>query len=581
MKTRRKAASCKLSCFCRINLNAYKSDSTFESLRRAGTLRDICLVGNDSTEAVFAHKVILFQLGPRFQQLLRPESDNENETTIRLEVGVDTVKKLVSFAYTGQMSDIDDRTMSIAKELDIGGVLKLGSDHLLSILDKNNALQTYNFARTYLCQELQDTFKRYVLQNFPHIPGFFSMDEKHLDDFLSDDQLNVKEEQLFNILLTQGNQVDTASLMKHVRFTLMTKEYFEEKVLPLSHLVEFKAVHKYISAAKSFFGKMSRRSFSFSSTKALHKFRIPNEIVLAVGGWSAEPNGPTCSIETFDVRASKWQRMKFNVPSPRAYHGLATLGKQQHIYIFGGYDGEEYFSATSCYDAVSKVWCEKAPMYSARCYVSSAVVDNYIYAIGGFNGRTRVKSVEMYNPQHNMWSMVEPMRLVRSDACAVTFQDKIYVIGGFTGEEILDSVEIYDPANNEWRFGPRLNSVRSGVKAVVYHNSIYVMGGFNGQHRLKTVECLHATEVGAEWRYVTEMHTRRSNFTLTVVDDKILVMGGFEGAGVIDKVEAYCGHTNTWTSCPPMNLQRSALSAVTLSGLPNARYYVNRSTETD
>lgn len=80
---------------------------------------------------------------------------------------------------------------------------------------------------------------------------------------------------------------------------------------------------------------------------------------------------------------------------------------------------------------------------------------------------------------------------------------------------------------------------------------------------------------------VADMLTQRSNFSVAVVDDKILVMGGFETAGVISKAEAYCGTTNTWIPYPPMDKQKSALSAVTISGISNAAHFVNRTLDTD
>jgi len=110
---------------------------------------------------------------------------------------------------------------------------------------------------------------------------------------------------------------------------------------------------------------------------------------------------------------------------------------------------------------------------------------------------------------------------------------------------------------------------------------VFVLGGFDGQRRLKTVECLSpSSKIGPDrWIQTADMFTQRSNFSTTEVDGKIFVMGGFEGSGVINKAEMYDGMTNSWTECPPMNMKRSALNAVTLSGLPNSAFFVNRQSE--
>ena len=98
--------------------------------------------------------------------------------------------------------------------------------------------------------------------------------------------------------------------MKHVRFTLMNPEYFEKKVEG-STLAENKAAAKYVTLAKSFFVRTSRTravAIKFLQPRICHKARIPSEIVFAIGGWSAELNGPTSCIETFDMRFYKWKQ---------------------------------------------------------------------------------------------------------------------------------------------------------------------------------------------------------------------------------------------------------------------------------
>lgn len=87
------------------------------------------------------------------------------------------------------------------------------------------------------------------------------------------------------------------------------------------------------------------------------------------------------------------------------------------------------------------------------------------------------------------------------------------------------------------------------------------------------------------------MSTPRSNFATVILDDYIYVIGGFNGkmcrsperdysqtfsaAGstTVSYVEYYDTETNQWYETSPMNLNRSALSACIISGLPNAKDY--------
>lgn len=296
--------------------------------------------------------------------------------------------------------------------------------------------------------------------------------------------------------------------------------------------------------------------------------RIPYEILFAVGGWSA--GSPTSFVETYDTRADRWFLSIHMDLTPRAYHGLCTLSNL--IYMIGGFDGSDHFNTVRCYDPVANTWHERACMYQARCYVSVVVHDGFIYALGGYNGRTRMSSVERYYPDKNQWEMTTPMNKQRSDASAASLGGKIYIVGGFNGQEVLSSAEVFDADTKQWSFVRSMMSPRSGVSLVAYRDSLYALGGFNGYSRLNTGERF-SPHRGGDWQEVTEMFSARSNFATVLLDDMIFVIGGFNGSTTIPHVECYDGDTLEWYDAAPMNLNRSALSACVLTGLPNARSF--------
>jgi hypothetical protein len=83
---------------------------------------------------------------------------------------------------------------------------------------------------------------------------------------------------------------------------------------------------------------------------------------------------------------------------------------------------QRYDSIASCFSfssrcsPSSKTWHDVAPMYTQRCYVSTAVAHGCIYALGGYDGQWRLSSAERYSPTTNQWSQLEPMLQRRSDA---------------------------------------------------------------------------------------------------------------------------------------------------------------------
>ena len=98
--------------------------------------------------------------------------------------------------------------------------------------------------------------------------------------------------------------------------------------------------------------------------------------------------------------------------------------------------------------------------------------------------------------------------------------------------------------------------------------------GFNGTERLRSVETLDKLDPNATWIPISELITQRSNFGATVVNKQIMVTGGLDGQQVISDTEFYFEETNQWTRSQPMEVKQSALSLVTVKGLPNRKNYL-------
>ncbi|CAD6225845.1 GSCOCG00005754001-RA-CDS [Cotesia congregata] len=93
------------------------------------------------------------------------------------------------------------------------------------------------------------------------------------------------------------------------------------------------------------------------------------------------------------------------------------------MYVVGGFNGDEYLNSCRCFNAVTKIWREIAPMNSRRCYSSVAVLNDIIYTIGGYDGLERFKTAERYNYKDNQWSLIAPMNVRRSDASATALNN--------------------------------------------------------------------------------------------------------------------------------------------------------------
>lgn len=168
-------------------------------------------------------------------------------------------------------------------------------------------------------------------------------------------------------------------------------------------------------------GTLSQLLFSPHITGNFGRPRLPNTILLAIGGWSG--GDPTNAIEAYDVRLDRWTFVSNNLERPCAYHGAAFLNG--YIYCIGGFNRVEHFNGVRKFDPITYTWHEVAPMHHRRCYVSVTVLNGCIYALGGYNGHQRLSTAECYQPETNQWNLIAPMHEQRSDASCTTLNNKV------------------------------------------------------------------------------------------------------------------------------------------------------------
>ncbi|XP_018341262.1 PREDICTED: kelch-like protein 10 isoform X3 [Trachymyrmex septentrionalis] len=406
---------------------------------------------------------------------------------------------------------------------------------------------------------------------------------EELKSLVGADELNVKSEQTVWELVLRWINHDPESrkdyivdLMKNIRLGLLDTQFFLENVKDHPYVVGNDACRPIIIETLKFLYdlEMITQKDGEVPTPEIARPRVPHEILFAIGGWSG--GSPTNYIETYDTRADRWIPIEETDPTgARAYHGLAVVGFD--IYVIGGFDGVDYFNSCRCFNAVTKVWREVAPMNARRCYVSVAVLNNLVYAMGGYDGYHRQKTAERYNYKTNQWSLIASMNVQRSDASATTLNDKIYITGGFDGHDCMNTAEVYDPSTNQWTMITAMRSRRSGVSCISYHGCVYVIGGFNGISRMCSGEKYKPST--NSWSHIPDMYNPRSNFAIEVIDDMIFAIGGFNGVTTTYQVECYDEKTNEWYEATDMNICRSALSACVIMGLPNVYDYIHKHRE--
>ncbi|XP_034403148.1 kelch-like protein 10 [Cyclopterus lumpus] len=559
--------------------------SVFNNLRLEGQFCDAVIKVEDVEFEI--HKVILCKCSPYFLALFQRWSSPDKKVFVIPGMSPDMMRLIIEFAYTGTVSVTAENVQELllaADQLNVMDVVQTCCDFLGEQLCTENCIGIFRVTDVVFSAELQHRAYRYMVDHFEevaHHEEFLHLSLQQLIDILERDDLNVRNESVaFEAVLRwidhvpEERKAHVAVLLSKVRLALTTLDYMQLKVVS-NELVNTNTqcvtmVQDALEAISHI--RTSRPSVAHFSNP-LARPRLPNAILLAIGGWSG--GDPTNGIEAYDIRADYWINVTNNCERPRAYHGTAILNGS--LYCIGGFDRVEHFNSVRRFDLSMRVWQEAASMCHRRCYVSVTVLGECIYALGGFDGRTRLNTAERYRPEANQWSLIAPMQELRSDASSTTLHNKVYICGGFNGAECLQTAECYIPEANQWTMIGLMNSRRSGIGIVAYAGCVYAVGGFNGTNRLCSAEAYDPEN--NSWHEVSPMLTPRSNFGIEVLDDRLFAVGGFNGFTTSENVECYDATTDAWTEACDMDIFRSALSCCVVSGLPNmAEYVVPRDT---
>jgi len=393
-------------CFCKTNPDFYRSASCdWEQIFEIPDIKDVTVIANDKSEFQTC-KILLSTLGPKIANQL-------GRKTIKLDCPLSVVQTLHTFTLNGEFncnSTTLEPLLRIAKDYDMSGIKLFGGLFLMTLINPSNVIKMLQLSNELLCPHFVGQIKTYILDNFEELgkqENFLNAcSPMWMEEFVKNEMLNASEENIFKILMawtkiSKERERAISDIAKHIRFNIMDQQFFNDVVLANNPFVE--------KAKKEIIRRRDNR---------VKKHRIPNELVISMGGFTSEP----CTVvELFNLRSNTWTVLSLDFV-PHAYHGM--IAQDNKIFVLGGFgdagNGPEYFQETFCFDLQSKKLTRKSSMNTPRCYISVAELNGKIYCIGGFDGAQRFSSVECYDPASNQWPMVKSMNFIRSDASAVT-----------------------------------------------------------------------------------------------------------------------------------------------------------------
>ena len=388
------------------------------------------------------------------------------------EAPVEVLDALIGMAYTSKLNltgvkmDTIGQLLRIASKYNITSLKQELSCHIKSTLSLSNALEYFKYASEHgLCQKDIQLIRAYILKkNFLTLNeqsnGFSKLSQQDLESFIMDDNLGLKEEELFNLITgwVKNGYPGRAFLLNHVRH-----QYMDTDSGPMNFM---KKSTNFMSNAMNFM----KNPMNFMKPP-----RNPKEMILVIGGEGMfmEQRNTTKSI--------------FNI-----YRRLSCLLSKGIAKINKKFNSQDRFFVL--------------------------LLHSINIPCGSLDRRSNVQdSVEIFNAATNEWSFGPSLTVPRLGAAAVVYNDKIYVIGGYDGTRGLKTVEVYDPlVSPNWQLHAKeLNVARSWFAATVTEEKNLVIGGFLNTGR-KTEKCEVFDE--QSWAETKPLITARTLHTAVNLD---------------------------------------------------------------
>lgn len=200
-------------------------------------------------------------------------------------------------------------------------------------------------------------------------------------------------------------------------------------------------------------------------------------------------SSPTCynDFYSYDTVNNTWQSLATG-PSARCEYAVEIYGP--YIYIFGGYDGTNYFSDFWEYNITTNAWTQKAYGPSQRRGSSLTYYNNKFYLFGGLYNSTYYNTMWEYDITFNAWVQKNSGASARHGHYSAEYRGKIYIACGKETSTYPTTAYWYDVVNNNYIALAPAPVAGMWRGYTFYNNSLYLVGGYNPAvlNRLERIE---------------------------------------------------------------------------------------------
>lgn len=211
---------------------------------------------------------------------------------------------------------------------------------------------------------------------------------------------------------------------------------------------------------------------------------LVGELIYLPGGESADGT-PFNQVLIYDPRRESWAEA---APLPQALSRYALTSFEGELYLFGGWDGQQYVASVLRYDPVADEWQERQPLPSPCGLAAAVEMEGKIYLFGGTDGQQVSAEAVVYYPQRedngeDAWEERASLPAGRYGMAGAELAGQIYLFGGHStlNQSDLPAPLQYSPLQDDWSdIEPVEGAQGSGIALAVYNTQVHLFGGRQG-----------------------------------------------------------------------------------------------------
>ncbi|XP_054692061.1 kelch-like protein 30 isoform X4 [Grus americana] len=503
-----------------------------QQLRANPKLSDVTLVAGGREFS--CHRGVLALCSHYFHAMFSGDFAESIAARVELkEVDPGALEMLLDFAYTGKVTINQGNVeglMRTSSQLHFPTIQKVCSRYLRQQMDATNCLGICEFGESHGCPEVSSKAWSFLQENFEAVSQqeeFLQLSKERLTIYLSNDQLQVQEEQSL-----------AEAVLRWVRHDPGSRAQFLPELLELAHLISLPdqylqnllATEPLIRDSDASKALVTRSRATGQSDASAQKNPLTppqklEEVLVVVGGRVLEENEdedggvdmPVAprNFAFYNPKSRRWMALP-DFPDYNKW-GFSLVALNNDVYVTGGSRGSQNdtWSTTQawCFCPRDGAWNPIASMLKARTNHTSAVLNGEIYVIGG----TTVDAVEVerYDPYNKSWCAISPALKYVSNFAAASCLGKLYLVGSCAVKYNALTLQCYNPVqvplsptlcHPAWAHLPHRGQHQEGL---------HVQPG--GQHLAE----------GSRMRgQVQLLHTLHENGGMVPLGDRLFVTGG-------------------------------------------------------